>query len=122
MCPNDENPLYQRVTPSKEFDTSTIPVMALLVEHGADVNKAEETQHVVPRYAIVHAVMAGAVERVRWLLEHGANPELKGGMGTAVTYAQSLGSEEMKQVIEEGISARRWRSGSERESAPPGSS
>lgn len=107
-CSNGENPHYERVTPSKEFDTSKIPVMELLVEHGADVNQAEVTQHMVPRYAIVHAVMAGAVERVRWLLEHGANPELRGSMGTAITYAQSLGSEEMRQVIEEGVAARRW--------------
>lgn len=121
-CPNGENPHSERVTPSKEFDTSKIPVMELLVEHGADVNQAEETRHMVPRYAIVHAVMAGAVERVRWLLEHGANPELKGAWGTAVTYAQSLGSEEMRQVLEEGVAARRWISGSEKESTLPGSS
>ncbi|PCG90738.1 Hypothetical protein PENO1_097540 [Penicillium occitanis (nom. inval.)] len=124
-CPNGENPYYERVTPTKEFDTSKIPVMELLVERGADVNHAEVTRYRVPRYAIVHAVMAGAVERVRWLLEHGANPELKGGWGCAVTYARSLGSEEMRQVIEDGLAARRWISVSERESAdsaPTGSS
>lgn len=113
-CPNGENPYYERVIPSKEFDISKIPVMELLVERGADVNQAEVTRYLVPRYAIVHAVMAGAVERVRWLLEHGANPDLKGGVGTAVSYAQSSGSEEMKQVIAEGVAARRWVGVSER--------
>lgn len=50
--------------------------MALLVEGGADVNQAKISRHMVARYVIVHAVMAGAVERVRWLLEQGLDPEL----------------------------------------------
>jgi hypothetical protein len=66
----------------------------------------------------VHIVIVSAVERVRWLLEHDANPELKGGVGTAVSYAQSRGSEEMKQVIEEGVAARKWVRVSKRESTP----
>ena len=69
-------PVTGRVTPSKEFDESRIPVMALLVEGGADVNQAKISRHMVARYVIVHAVMAGAVERVRWLLEQGLDPEL----------------------------------------------
>jgi hypothetical protein len=78
-CPPSMNPHYGRVAPSEEFDTSMIPVMELLVERGADVNQMEETRHVTHRYAINYALSAGAVERVRWLLEHGANPELRGG-------------------------------------------
>ncbi|TVY42841.1 hypothetical protein LSUB1_G003746, partial [Lachnellula subtilissima] len=63
VCPAGENPHVDAVTPSREFDVGRIPVMALLVERGADVNQAEESRHMVARYAIVHAVMAGAVER-----------------------------------------------------------
>ena len=100
------NPHARRVTPSKEFDESRIPVMALLVERGEDVNQAEKSRHMIPRYAIVHAVMAGAVERVRLLLEHGADPELKGAYGSAVTYATKMGSEEMRHVIEEMLTAK----------------
>ena len=105
-CPPGTNPHTDRVTPSKEFDESRIPVMALLVERGADVDQAEMSRHMVPRYAIVHAVMAEAVERVRWLLEHGADPELKGPYGSAMTYAKLMGSEEMKHVVDEMVTAK----------------
>ena len=67
--------------------------MALLVERGADVNQAEIARHMIPRYAIVHAVMAGAFERVRWLKEHGADPDLKGAYGSAMTYIPKMGRE-----------------------------
>jgi ankyrin repeat protein len=106
------NPHYGRVAPSEEFDTSMIPVMELLVERGADVNQMEETRHVTHQYAINYALSAGAVERVRWLLEHGANPELRGGWGTAASYAKSLGCEEMQRVVGEGVAARRRVKGS----------
>jgi hypothetical protein len=60
VCPLGLNPHYPPVTPSKKFDTSRIPVMALLVERGADVNQREETRHmVVVLYPILYAVMAG---------------------------------------------------------------
>ena len=106
-CPPGTNPHAGRVMPSKEFDRSRIPVMALLVERGADVNQAEISRHMVPRYAIVHAVMAGAVERVRWLLEHGIDPELKGAYGSAMTYAKLMGSEEMRLVVDEMGTAKK---------------
>ena len=106
-CPAGTNPHNGRVTPSKEFDQSRIPVMALLVERGADFDQAEKSRHAVPQYAIVHAVMAGAVERVRWLLDHGADVELKGGFGrSALTYA-TMGSEEMRDTINESVKAKR---------------
>lgn len=94
-----------RVTPSKEFDQSRIPVMALLVERGADVNQAAKSRHMVPTYAIVYAVMAGAVERARWLLDHGADAELKGNYGCAVTCA-ARGSEEMRDTINQLVKAK----------------
>ncbi|TVY26841.1 hypothetical protein LHYA1_G004430 [Lachnellula hyalina] len=107
VCPDSKNPHVGAVTPSREFDVGRIPVMALLVERGANVNQAEESRHMVARYAIVHAVMAGAVERVGWLLGMGADPEARGAWGSAVEYAK-LRSEEMKRVVEEGVVARRW--------------
>ena len=81
--------------------------MALLVERGADVNKMHKSRHMVAGYAIVHAVMAGAVERVKWLLEHGADPELKCGFGSAVTFGSTRpGGEEMRSVFEEWAKER----------------
>jgi ankyrin repeat protein len=107
-CPPGANPHTTRVVPTKEFDTSMIPVMALLVERGADVNEAEKTRYVTQQFPINHAISAGAVERVRWLLEHGANPELRGPWGTAVQLAQYTKREEMIKVLEEGVAARKW--------------
>jgi hypothetical protein len=106
-CPPGTNPHAGPVTPSKEFDVGRIPVMHKLVESGADVNATTESRHMEAQYAIVYAVMAGAVERVRWLLQNGADPHKKGAFGSAKDYASLIGSDEMKRVIEEGIAARR---------------
>ncbi|OQE77848.1 hypothetical protein PENNAL_c0057G08404 [Penicillium nalgiovense] len=100
-CPPGTNPHAGRVVLSWEFDTSRIPVMELLVARGADVNQREESRHMVAQYAIVHAVMAGAVERVKWLLEHGADPYKRGSWGSAAEYAHTSGSGEISKVIEE---------------------
>ncbi|KAJ5317602.1 hypothetical protein N7508_002110 [Penicillium antarcticum] len=100
VCPPGQNPHAMRVEPSFDFDTDRIPVMALLVEHGADINKKEESRHMTPQYAIVNAVMAGAVERVRWLLEHGADPNVRGAYGSAIERARDIGNEIMISMIE----------------------
>ncbi|KAF5702662.1 ankyrin repeat domain-containing protein [Fusarium globosum] len=98
-CPAGSIPHAGRVQPSAEFDKSRIPIMALLVENGADVNGKLETQHMIAQYPIVNAVMAGAVERVKWLLSRGADPDLKGQYGSARDYAKFRSSNEMKQVL-----------------------
>ncbi|KAF5534802.1 beta-glucosidase [Fusarium napiforme] len=98
-CPVGSIPHAGLVQPSAEFDKSRIPVMALLVENGAGVNDKLETQHVTAQYPIVNAVMAGAVERVKWLLSQGADPDLKGQYGSARDYAKFRSSDEMKQVL-----------------------
>lgn len=95
-----------REVASKEFDVSRIPVMALLVSHGADVNQRGDSV-LVKHHPIMYAVMAKAVERVRWLLEHGADPEARGDWGSAAEYAGAMGSEEMKRVVEWGLGIRR---------------
>jgi ankyrin repeat protein len=84
-----------------------IPIMQLLLERGADVNQKGETE-LVAHHPIMYAVMAGAVQRVRWLLERGADPEARGSWGSAVETAFVMGSEEMKAVMEVGIRARRF--------------
>ena len=107
-CPSGTNPYSKRVTPSMEFDVGRIPIMELLLERGGiDVNEKEASRYMVPGYAIVYAVMAGAVQRVKWLLTRGANPELEGAGGSAVDYAGKMGSEEMKKVVDEGVRERR---------------
>ncbi|KAI9683536.1 MAG: hypothetical protein M1822_006076 [Bathelium mastoideum] len=91
---------------STEFDRARIPVMEELVKRGADVNQKLESRYMEPRWAVKLAVMAGAVERVGWLLERGADPERKCIGFSAREYAEKLGSEEMKKVMEEGTRAR----------------
>ncbi|KAJ6033864.1 uncharacterized protein N7446_007840 [Penicillium canescens] len=96
--------------PTKEADVDRIPVMALLVEKGADVNKKRQSPYVTHLYPIVFAAVAGAVERVKWLLEHGANPELGCPIlyGNAMDVAQVKGNEEMQRVLDAGLAARKW--------------
>lgn len=107
VCPSGMNPHAGPVTPSKEFDTSRIPILKLLVERGAEVNQKENSRYKVAGYAIIHAVMAGAIERVRWLIGHGANLEAKGPWGSAADCLRGSGSEEMRGVME-GTRAQRW--------------
>jgi hypothetical protein len=99
-CPPGTNPHATRVVPTRKFDISRIPIMELLVSRGADVNRKQLSQHMVAQYAIVHAVMAGATERVRWLLEHGADPYAQGNFGTAVDYARAMRCDDIVQMIE----------------------
>ncbi|KAF2228925.1 ankyrin [Viridothelium virens] len=94
--PEGTNIYYPPVHPTPEFDA------------GADVNQRDESRHMVPRLPILLATMAGAVERVKWLLEHGANPEADGTYGSALSHAERYGDREMKRVIEEGVKARKW--------------
>ncbi|KAI8663387.1 hypothetical protein NCS57_00939500 [Fusarium keratoplasticum] len=98
-CPPNTNPHASPVTPSKDFDEARIPIMALLIEKGADVNGKLQSRHMTAQYPIVNAVLAGAVERVRWLLSQGADPNLRGAYGSAVEYARKAGSDEMKLVL-----------------------
>lgn len=43
VYPPGIEPYVGYVTPSKEFNVSRIPVIALLVEHRADINQREES-------------------------------------------------------------------------------
>ncbi|OBS20021.1 hypothetical protein FPOA_11742 [Fusarium poae] len=99
-CPRGSVPQVRRVEPSAEFDKSRIPVMELLLENGGDVNHRIETHTFEELYPIQNAVTAGAVERVKWLLSKGADPDLKGGpYGSAREYAKLHSSDEMKHVL-----------------------
>ncbi|RBQ75029.1 hypothetical protein FVER53590_12025 [Fusarium verticillioides] len=98
--PPGSNPHAGVVTPSKEFDQARIPVMELLVKNGARVNDKTISRHVTAEYPIVNAVMAGAIERVKWLLSQGADPDMKGQFGSAREYAEKLSSDEMKHVLQ----------------------
>ncbi|KAJ4012356.1 hypothetical protein NW752_008030 [Fusarium irregulare] len=98
-CPEGSVPNIRRIEPSVDFDKSRIPVMELLLENGGDVNHRLETRHMEELYPIVNAVKAGAVERVKWLLSKGADPDLRGPMGSARDCAKRDSSDEVKQVL-----------------------
>lgn len=98
--PPDQVERRSDIVQTEDFDTSRIPAMAALVAHGADVNQKDDLTHVNSEgYPLVYAVRAGAPRRARWLLEHGADPHLKGDYGSAADYALKMGSEEMKEVF-----------------------
>ncbi|KAF4969085.1 hypothetical protein FSARC_3608 [Fusarium sarcochroum] len=98
-CPPGVNEFGTTVTQSKPFDKAQIPIMALLVENGADVNQGLQSPHMTAKYPIVQAVMLCAPERVKWLLSQGADPHLKGAYGSACEYAKRFGSPKMKAVL-----------------------
>ena len=96
------------IHPTEEFDVGRIPIMQLLVERGADVNKREEHHSNAPRFPIQSATMVGAVQRVKWLLDHGADPTVEAGFMSAVVLAQRIGSTEMREVVDQGVTAKKW--------------
>ncbi|RAK80777.1 ankyrin [Aspergillus fijiensis CBS 313.89] len=101
-CPAGWNPhVYpnQKIQ-NEDSDRAQIPIMELLVERGAKVNAAEETQHMTHRYALVYAVVAGARYRVRWLLAKGADPDLRGPFGSARENAQRTGRQDLIELMD----------------------
>lgn len=99
-CPPGVKLFDENISPTREFDEGRIPILELLVERGADVNQAMISRYRIPKYPIVHAVMAGAVQRVKWLLERGADPEKRGQFGSAISVAIARSStEEMRRVL-----------------------
>jgi len=92
-------PELVRVEPSVEFDKSRIPVMELLLENGCDINGRLETHSLEELYPIGIAVKVGAVERVKWLLSKGADPDLEGPWGSARDCAKRDSRDEMKRVL-----------------------
>ncbi|KAK2938802.1 Ankyrin repeat [Fusarium oxysporum f. sp. vasinfectum] len=99
-CPPGSNPHAGLITSSKEFDGARISVMELLVKNGARVNDKLISRHMTAQYPIVNAVMAGAIERVKWLLSEGTDPDMKGQFGSARDYARKVSSDETKRVLQ----------------------
>ena len=111
VTPNDVN-IYDLPGPmSQDFDSGRIPIMKLLVEKGADVNEFDRSRYAVPRLAIILSIMANAVERTKWLLEHGADPTIKGYHFTAAEHAMKSSNSEMRDVLDQGLKEQRWLQG-----------
>ncbi|RBR24361.1 uncharacterized protein FIESC28_02851 [Fusarium coffeatum] len=100
VCPPGSNPYQAKVEPTSEFDISMIPVMELLVSSGAGVNDRIVSRHMVPPYPLEVAIMAGAIQRVKWLLKQGANSGLEGYYGRKIRdWPPQLVSDGMKAVL-----------------------
>lgn len=73
-----------------------LDIVKLLVEHGADVNKAQANGE----SALADAVNQGNVPLTKYLLEHGANPNIKQAFGTPLALADGI--ETMRLLLEHG--------------------
>lgn len=74
-----------------------LPMMALFVARGADVNKT----NALGEDAIMHAAWRGRLEAVKWLLERGATLNRGGRQWTALHYAAFSGQEEVAGYLVE---------------------
>jgi len=72
-----------------------IPMMALLVERGADVNKA----NALGERALMHAAWRGHVEAVKWLLDKGARVESDPMQWGALHYAVFAGHGDVAALL-----------------------
>ena len=105
VLPPNHHP-YSSASQPEDFDASLIPTMAALVAHSADVNEREDTPHVTVEYPLLYAVKYSAVQRARWLLEHGADlaltPTGRPSL-TAAAMAKMIGNLEMIELLDSHI-------------------
>jgi ankyrin repeat protein len=82
-----------------------IRIMAYLLDSGIDINRlqrVDEPDAATPLTgtALHHAVNRRDAERVRFLLQRGANRDVKGFRGfTALEAAEAMGLNEMAEVL-----------------------
>ena len=100
-----ENSQPLHMAAASQEDSGRVPMMEYLVGKGVDVNGSDEARGfraVGP--PLFYAIRQGQVEKVRWLLGHGADPrvEAKGG-ATALRMAEQTGLGEMIGLIKEAL-------------------
>ncbi|MBN8711453.1 MAG: hypothetical protein BGO12_10400 [Verrucomicrobia bacterium 61-8] len=78
-----------------------------LLAHGADINAIAEVYQ-CPATALHFAVENKPVERIRWLLDHGADPTIKDGRfdSDAHGWAAFLGRDEIVRIIDEHLARK----------------
>ncbi|MCZ7565502.1 MAG: ankyrin repeat domain-containing protein [Burkholderiales bacterium] len=72
-----------------------IPMMALFLSHGADINAANR----LGEQAIMHAAWRGHVDAVRWLIERGAEVSREGLAWSALHYAVFAGKRVVAELL-----------------------
>lgn len=100
-----ENSQPLHMAAAGEEDAGRIPMMEYLVGKGVDVDGSDETmgfRAVGP--PLFYAIRQGQVEKVRWLLGHGADPRVQGrGGATALRMAEQTGVEEVVRLVREAL-------------------
>ena len=99
----DSQPLHMAA--ASQEDAERIPMMEYLVGKGVDVNASDEArgfQAVGP--PLLYAVRQGQLEKVRWLLGHGADPRVEGSGGaTALQMSERTGIEELVSLVRQAL-------------------
>jgi hypothetical protein len=72
-----------------------IPMMALFLSHGADVNAVNAHGET----ALLHASWKGHLDAVRWLVAHGARPNRQGKSWSALHYAAFAGHADIVRYL-----------------------
>jgi ankyrin repeat protein len=85
----------------------SIPMMAHLLELGVDVNGSDKLRGAYQRGTpLHHAVNSGCIENVRFLLEKGADPHIRGPWGTTpIEEAERFSSPQVVQLLRGSESA-----------------
>ena len=100
-----ENSQPLHMAAASQEDSGRIPMMEYLVGKGVDVNGNDEArgfQAVGP--PLLYAIRQGQVEKVRWLLGHGADPRVEGrGGATALGMAEQTEMEDLIRLVKEGL-------------------
>ncbi|MBK6637684.1 MAG: ankyrin repeat domain-containing protein [Rhodocyclaceae bacterium] len=75
--------------------TGNLPMMALFVERGADINKS----NALGEQALLHAAWKGQRAAVEWLLTKGATPKRDGPLWAALHYAAFAGHGDIVKLL-----------------------
>lgn len=104
-----ENSQPLHMAAASQEDSERIPMMEYLVGKGVDVNGSDEARGFqAVGSPMFYAIRQGQVEKVRWLLGHGADPRLEGkGGATALGMAEQTEMEELIRIVKEALEKRR---------------
>jgi hypothetical protein len=71
-------PSIRYIKPSADFNKLRISIIELLLENRGNINHRLETYQMEELYPIIYTVKADTIKRVKWLLNKGVDPNLKG--------------------------------------------
>ena len=100
-----ENSQPLHMAAASQEDSERIPLMEYLIGKDVNVNGSDEARgfHAVGP-PLFYAIRQGQVEKVRWLLGHGADPRVEGrGGATALRLSEQTGMEELQRLVREAL-------------------